>query len=140
MGELPLIHIKAPKFPVLPGEDLELYNEGTYGKALAQYLQEHLKNQYSVPSVGCEDWGWWVEVEGQPFTMGVCVYATKNLPTTHELCVAISPQPGRRWSWSRFRFVDSTPIVTKLFEDVVAIFKADPEVEVLGYPEAYPLE
>ena len=57
------IHIKFAKFPVLPGEEQELYNEGTYGKALAQYLESRLKERsYDVPFIGCEDWGWWVAV------------------------------------------------------------------------------
>jgi len=55
------IHIKSEKFPVLPGEDAELVNEGTYGKALAQYLEARLRERaYEVPTYCCEDWGWWI--------------------------------------------------------------------------------
>jgi hypothetical protein len=32
------IHISSAKFPILRGEKEELVNEGTYGKALAEYL------------------------------------------------------------------------------------------------------
>lgn len=80
-ASLPFIHIKAPKFPVLPGEEQELVNPGTYGKALAQYLETRLTERaHAVPFICCEDWGWWVEVKGLPFVTGVRVYATSDLP------------------------------------------------------------
>jgi hypothetical protein len=60
------IHIKSAKFPVLPGEEDELVNGGTYDKALAQYVHSELKKRsYRIPFICCEDWGWWVEIEGQ---------------------------------------------------------------------------
>jgi hypothetical protein len=137
---LPFIHIKAAKFPILPGEDEELVNPGTYGKALAQYLEARLKEKaYEVPFICCEDWGWWVEIKGHPFATGVCVYGTSDLAETHELCIAVAPAPRSRWSWRRFRPIDTTPHVTKLFADLTAVFTSDPEVEVLGFPEDYPL-
>ena len=107
---LPFIHIKAAKFTVLPGEEGELVNPGTYGKALAQYLEACLKEKaYEVPFICCEDWGWWVEIKGLPFATGVRVYATSGLPENHELCVTVTPAPGPRWSWRRFRPIDTTP-------------------------------
>lgn len=138
---LPFIHIKSGKFPILPGEDEEIVNEGTYGKALSQYLQERLEARgYEVPFICCEDWGWWVEIWGNPVTTGVCVYATSLLPETHELCVAVTPDPGKKWSWRRFRNVRTTDIASKLQADLTDIFNDDPEVEVLGFPEPYPLD
>jgi hypothetical protein len=97
----PFIHIKSAKFPILPGEEDELVSEGTYGKALARYLEARLKDRgYDVPFICCEDWGWWVEIRGQPFSLGLCVY--KFAEETQELCFTISREPGRRWSWTRF--------------------------------------
>jgi hypothetical protein len=134
----PFIHVKSAKFPVLPGEEDELVNEGTYGKALAQYLEAQLKaRSYEVAFIGCEDWGWWVEIRGHPLAMGVCVYGSPDLSKTHELCVTVSPEPGRCWSWRQFRFVDTTGPAAKLFDDLREIFAADPAVEVLGYPEGF---
>ena len=131
---------KSAKFPILPGEAEELVNEGTYGKALAQYLETKLKErEYEVPFICCEDWGWWVEVRGQPFTLGLCVYGGPDLAETHELCVRISTEPGRRWSWSRFRFIDTTSRVEQLLMDLKETFSKDGEVQILGYPEDYPL-
>ncbi len=135
------IHIKSAKFPTLPGEDEELVNEGTYGKALAHYLQAELaKRSYDVPFVCCEDWGWWVEIKGQPFVLGICVYCSFELAETEELCVTVSMEPGRRWSWRRFGFIDTSARVGQLNTDLREIFEVDSEVEILGFPETYPLE
>ena len=137
----PFIHIKSSKFPILPGEAEEAINEGMFGKALCEYLQEHLQGLgYEVPFFCNEDWGWWLEISGHPFTAGVCVYATDSLPETNELCVVAAPDPGKKWSWSRFRFLDTTEVAQELQADLTQIFENDSEVETLGFPEAYPLE
>jgi glycine/D-amino acid oxidase-like deaminating enzyme len=71
------VHLRSAKFPVLPGEDDELINPGTYGKALAEYLRQRLRERsINAPFTCCEDWGWWVAVKDLPFVAGVCVYAT----------------------------------------------------------------
>jgi len=50
----PFIHIRSEQFPILPGEEEELVNEGMYGKALVTYLQEHLTDRgYESPFVCC---------------------------------------------------------------------------------------
>ena len=139
-GRHPFIHIRSSKFPVLPGEDEELVNEGTYGKALSLYLKGRLMDRgYEVPFICCEDWGWWVEISGNHFATGVCVYATEALPESKELCVVAAPDPGRKWSWRRFRFVETTDIAAKLQADLMAILNGDSEIEVIGLTEAYPL-
>jgi hypothetical protein len=141
MAANPFIHIKSATFPVLPEEDGELVNAGTYGKALGQYLEAKLKERgYDVPFICCEDWGWWVEIRGQPFTLGLCVYGGPRLAETQELCFAISKEPGRFWSWTRFRFIDTTSRVEKLFSDLKMILSEDHDIQVLGYPEEFPLE
>jgi hypothetical protein len=133
----PFIHIRSAKFPVLPGEEDELVNEGTYGKALAQYLEARLKDRgYDVPFICCEDWGWWVEIRGQPFSLGLCVY--KGPEDTQESCFTISKEPGRHWSWTRFRFIDATSRIEKLFSDLKVILSEDIDIQVLGYPADFP--
>lgn len=139
MRDLPFIHIKSAKFPVLPGEEEEVVNEGTYGKALAEYLEVRLKERsYDVRFNCCEDWGWWVELGGQPFVFGVCIYTVPDYLETQELCLAVRPQPGRCWSWRHFRSVDAAPPVNQLFADLQALLADDPDVELLGLTEAIP--
>ena len=89
------IHIRSTRFPILPGEEEELLNEGTYGKALAEYLQAELaKRGYDAPFVCCEDWGWWVELKA-PFTFGVCIYVSLVVPSFRPLGAA-AERPARR--------------------------------------------
>jgi hypothetical protein len=38
----------------------------------------------------------------------------------------------KKWSWGKFRFIDTTPWVEKLHGDLVSIFRADPEVELVS--------
>src|SRR5262249_50837217 len=71
----PFIRVRSSTFAIRPGEAEELVNEGTYGKALAEYLTEKLRERgYYAPFFCCEDWGWWVELKGVPFVFGVCIY------------------------------------------------------------------
>ena len=127
------IHIRSPKFPVLPGEKEELVNEGMYGKALAQYLQSKLKERgYAAPFICCEDWGWWVELKNAPFVFGVCIYCGPEREGPLDFYCTDGATGPRKWSWRRFRFVDTTPYVNKLHNDLVSIFQADPEVQVLS--------
>jgi hypothetical protein len=57
------VHIRSEKFPVLPGEEEEIFNEGMYGKALCQYLQKKYQILgYKKITYCCEDWGWLLEI------------------------------------------------------------------------------
>jgi hypothetical protein len=136
----PFIHIRSTKFPILPGEEEELINEGTYGKALAQYVQAKLKDRgYDVPCVLCEDWGWWVELGGAPFVFGVCVYTDPGSDAMLDFVCAAGVTGRKQWSWKKFRFLDTSPWADKLVDDLIAIFQEDDEVELVGITEEFPL-
>jgi len=135
------IHIRSAKFPILPGEDQELVNEGMYGKAVAQYLQAKLKDRgYDVPFLCCEDWGWFVRLKNAPFDFGVCIYCQPERNGLLDFFCTDAAVGPRQWSWKKFRFVDTTPWAEKLHNDLVSIFRADPEVELVGadLEEPYP--
>lgn len=133
------IHIKSSKFPILPGETDELVNDGMYGKALAEYLKEKLAaGAYDVPFVCCEDWGWWVELKTAPFTFGVCIYSKPGEDAPTEFVCTCQPSESRKWSWKRIRFVETTPWVVKLQDDLVAIFRADRDVQIVGIHSEFP--
>ena len=137
------IHLRSSKFPILPGEKDEVVNDGLYGKALAEYLQLSLGERgYDAPFVCCEDWGWWVELNAAPFAFGVCIYSgdysgdEKDGPADF---VCTDGASGRRqWSWKKLRFIDSSPWVDKLFDDMMAIFRADHDVEIVAVTEEFP--
>jgi len=127
------IHIRSPKFAILPGEKEELVNEGMYGKALAQYLQGKLKERgYDAPFFCCEDWGWWIELKGAPFAFGVCIYCGPERNGPLDLFCTDGATSPKKWSWGKFRFVDTTVWSAKLHNDLVSIFQSDPEVEVIS--------
>ena len=127
----PFIHVSSAKFPVLPGESDELVNEGTYGKALAEYLVIRLREcGYNVPFCCCEDWGWWVELAGLPFTFGVCIYGQQLDDGRLDLYVTDGAIQERHWSWRGLQFVTTTADVTRLYKDLIDIFSADPDIQV----------
>lgn len=130
----PFIHVRSPKFAVLPGEDAELVNEGMYGKSIAIYLEEKLKAAgYTVPFYCCEDWGWWVEISDQGCQCGAAIYGRLDEKTNQLLAsVTAWPQPEKVWSWRRFRSIDYTPLAQKIYADVLHIFKTDADVQVIA--------
>ena len=133
------IQIRSSKFPILPGEKEELVNEGMYGKALAEYLQLKLSDRgYDAPFVCCEDWGWWVELKTAPFVFGVCIYAGPEEYGPIDFVCTDGATGPRKWNWKKLRFVDTTPWVKKLHEDLMAVFQADEGVEIVGISEEFP--
>jgi hypothetical protein len=134
------IHIRSTKFPILPGEKDELVNEGTYGKALAEYLRGKLSDLgYVSPFVCCEDWGWWVELSGAPFVSGVSIRSKPQDDQPVDFVCVSDPDEGRRWSWRRFRFVDASWWAVKLHGDLLKIFQADQDVQVIGVHKDFTL-
>jgi hypothetical protein len=125
----------------MAGEADELVNDGIYGKALSEYLQAQLATRgYSTPMVVCEDWGWWVTIAGLPFGCGLCVYGMQiDESSDLDLCLTVSTPAGRKWSWTRFRFIDTTPEIERLYETIRAILGSDPEVTVMGETDDFPL-
>lgn len=133
------IHIRSTKFPVLPDEEHQLVNEGMYGKALAQYLQVKLAERgYEAPWVCCEDWGWWVELKSAPFAFGVCIYSgpAERGPVDF-VCTDGAPQ-RRKFSWRQLRFIDTSPWAERLHADLLAIFQADRDVEIVAVTDEFP--
>ena len=134
------IHIRPSKFPILPGEKEELVNNGMYGKALAEYLQAKLRNRgYDAPFVCCEDWGWWVELKTAPFAFGACIYSGPEEDGPVDFVCTDGAAALRKWSWKRFRFVDTSLWVEKMHEDLMVVLQADEDIEIVGLSEEFPL-
>ena len=136
----PYIHVRSSKLGVLPGEDDELVNEGRYGKAFASYLQKTLAERgYETPHVVCEDWGWWVTIAGLQFSCGLGVYGMRIEDKDDlELCVTVLTPKGKKWSWGKFRFVDTTAEVDRLHQTVRNICDGDKEITVVAETEEFP--
>ena len=134
------IQIETEKFPVLEGEEEELFNECMYGKALCLYLEKELpKLGIQVPSFCCEDWGWWVEVNADDFKMGLCVYSDPELedkPTRYAIMPSI--KNGKKWVWSKFRKIDVTEDVVRIMDAVEKLFRDDNEITDVSRHDDYP--
>lgn len=135
----PFIHIRSSRFSMLPEERGALVTEGTYGKAVAEYLQAGLSSLgYAAPFVCCEDWGWWVELKTAPFVFGVCVYCGPCEEVPRDF-VCTDGAPGRRiWNWKRFRYINTEPWVTQLHQDLLTILQRDAEIEIVSRTDEFP--
>lgn len=133
-------HIKSDKFPILPGEEEEVINPGTHGKALAGYLAERLKEMgYTVPSYFAEDFGWWLEIKTPDTLSNIVLRRAQDEPEgTADFAISVSIDQ-RKWSWKRFRFADTEEFNRKLAHDVEAIFTANPDIVIVaGNFDSYP--
>ena len=137
----PFFHIRSTKLRILPGEDDELVNEGMYGKACAQYLQSNLATRgYSIPFVVCEDWGWWVEVEGLDFKCGIGVYGMQiDGSDDLDLCVTVLTPKGKKWNWTKLRSIDTSSEVDKLHDTIRSVFEDDVNVTIICESPDFPL-
>ena len=134
------IHVRSAKFAALPGEEDELVNPGMYGRALSLYLQEKLAEKgHVVPTFNSEDWGWWVEVTGPPLPFGVCVYCGETYEGILEFACMVGLISRTKWSWKQWKKVDAAPWAQKLFDDLVAIFESDPQIELVAITEDCPV-
>ncbi|GHC68842.1 hypothetical protein [Roseibacillus persicicus] len=136
----PFLHIRTEKFPVLPGEEEEIVNPGTFGKSFAQFIEGTLKRaEYDVPFIVCEDWGWWVEVKLPQCRLGITCYRDHDENTMCDFACSPSPPKERVWSWTRFRFVDIAAELVQIRRTLVEAFTADPEINFLGEVDEIPL-
>lgn len=125
------IEIRTRKFPILDGEKEEIVNEGIFGRAICIYLKERLLAKgLKVPFFCAEDWGWWLEVEDGDFKMGLCIYSDPDFQDfPQRYAIMSSLDSGKKWSWSKFRFIDISDQILKIFATVENIFCEDPEIE-----------
>ena len=141
MDVLPFLHIRSAGLRMLPGEDQELVNEGTYGKACALYLQAQLTARgYAVPFFTCEDWGWWVEILGLGRVCGIGIYGrTIDDSEDLDLCVTVLTPLASRWPWFGARAQESSSEIARLQEWLRMIFEEDPDISILGESSQFPL-
>jgi hypothetical protein len=134
-------HIRSNKLRILPGEDDEIVNEGMYGKACAEYLQQALVGRgYSVPFFVCEDWGWWLEIKGLDFTCGIGIYGLQiDESDALDLCVTVLTPKGKKWNWLKLRSIDTSPEINELHDTIRSVFVDDEDIVVLSESDDFPL-
>jgi hypothetical protein len=128
------ICVRSERFPKAEGEEQELVNPGTYGKAFALYLQDKLKSMgYDAPSVLCEDWGWWVEISGLGFSLGLCVYAREDdAGQLREFVCCSSVSEKRKFVWTKLRTVDCELAVRLLMDRIDAALRREQGVQFIS--------
>lgn len=126
------VQIESDKFPIQPGEDEEIVNDGMYGKALAEYLQkEMVKIGYDAPSFCAEDWGWWLGVSKDNYKSGLCIYCTSEPPALKTYAICEEAQSFTKWSWSKFKKISYEKEILQLRADLMSVFKNDPDIKVI---------
>lgn len=87
MRQSALLAGESTSFAIEPGED-ELTNPGVFGKALATWLAEQLRNGGSRSgAVIAEDFGWCIPVESKPHRLYVACASAQEIPDTWRVFV-----------------------------------------------------
>ncbi|MEM8708515.1 MAG: hypothetical protein AAGE98_18770 [Actinomycetota bacterium] len=141
MSDAVFVHIRAPKFQILPGEDDVLFNPGTYGMALCQYLEAALRGRgHDVPSYNPEDWGWWFEVAHEPVRLALQIYGREQSDGSLEHAVLFNETGGRTRALRPSKRIDRTPFVEALRRDLLDVFETDPDIEIVQITDDFPLD
>lgn len=135
------IAIRTDRFPILEGEQDEIVNEGTYGRALCEYLASRLPAEgIAVHGFFAEDWGWWVDVEADGFAMGLCVYADPDaVGDPGRYAILPSVDNAKKWSWSRFGKVDVSGPVLQVMDAAADLFMRDDQIDEVSRHDDFPL-
>ena len=134
------IKIETTKFPILEGEQEEIVNENMYGKALCKYLEIELpKEKIQVPFYCNEDWGWWLEVKSNNFSMALCIYSDPDaIDNPESYAILPSEHNAKKWYWSKFKSLDISKDVLAIMGTVTNIFKKDKEILKVSLHNDFP--
>jgi len=117
------------EFPAYPGEDKEI-NPGIFGKRLAEFLAEGLRQQgFKDLCIGAEDWGWMVEIENNEFPLWIG--CANYVGTENEFQCFIEPSKPfvRKW----FSKIETGPTVEKLASALEAVLLQSGKVSALHW-------
>jgi len=134
------IKIQSDKFPILPGEDEEIVNEGMYGKALCIYLEKELPSVGLAVSFYCaEDWGWWIEVLEYEFTLPLQIYTFEPIGHNPEIYfIQSSITEPERWSWKKFKKIELSSEITSIIDKIENALQHDDEIFLVERYDKFP--
>ena len=131
---------KSEYFKIEPGEDEET-NPGCYGKHLAHWLNDHLRERGYASEVIPEDWGWCVMCKTQPFSLWVgCGSMLNNefeegkpLSASEVVwhCFVVVEVPFFKKILGK---IDTADDVNKLEEELTALLTSTSHIEMTGEP------
>lgn len=124
MSVNPQVTFQTDFFKPIPGEEEET-NLGRYGKALAQWLAEKLKERgVTVEEVIAEDFGWVVMLSRNPFTLWLGCGNTDGSTTEWSVFPAAETSAIQRV----FRQVNPAPDIEKLKAHLAELVPSIPGV------------
>ena len=120
-----LVEFRSAKFAAYPGEEEEV-NPGLWGKRLAEYLYQKLKEQgIETKEIFAEDWGWTVPICHEAFSMWVGRGHYQEYPDGYLVFVEPSKPTIRKGS---FKKIDTTSDIEKVAGAIDRILKSDPDI------------
>lgn len=122
---------RSSKFPPYEGEEEET-NPGRWGKRLAEYLVEKLREKgIATGQIIAEDWGWYIPVQNEGFRLGLCC-GHQDGDDDEFLCFT---DPGTPVVKKFFKKINATPQLTRLTDALHQILASDPEIRELVWTE-----
>jgi hypothetical protein len=125
------VEFRSSKFPPYPGEE-EQINPGLWGKRLAEYLVQKLAEKgIETAEMIAEDWGWYVPVRNDGFTLALCC-GHQYGDDDEFLCFT---DPGKPAVRKLFKKIDATPQLTRLVDALQEILASDPEIRDIKWTD-----
>ena len=118
------VRFRSDRFPPYEGEEDQI-NPGRWGKRLAEYLVEKLKEVgIETGEIIPEDWGWYIPIKNESFRLGLCC---SNLDGEDDgfLCFT---HPNRPKIWKGFKKIDTSESIHRLANAIDHILRSDPDI------------
>jgi hypothetical protein len=132
-GETMKTHVefRSSKFPPYEGEE-EQINPGLWGKRLAEYLVQKLAEKgIKTEEIIGEDWGWYIPVQNEGFTLTVCC-GHQNGDDDQFVCFT---DPSTPITKKFLRKIDATTQLARLTEALQQILSTDPDIRDVVWSE-----
>jgi hypothetical protein len=118
------VTFRSSKFPPYEGEE-EQINPGLWGKRLAEYFVEKLKELgIETRDIIPEDWGWYIPIENDGLRLAICC-GHQSGDDDEFLCFTDPATPIIR---KLFRKIDASEQLSRLVEAMDKILSSDPEI------------
>jgi hypothetical protein len=125
------VTFRSDKFPPYEGEE-EQINPGLWGKRLAEYFVEKLKETgIETEEIIAEDWGWYIPIKNEGFRLAICCGHQDGDPDEF-LCFT---DPDRPVVKKLFKKIDATEQLTRVVSAMDKILAADPEIRNVEWTE-----
>ena len=118
------VEFRSENFPPYEGEEDEI-NPGLWGKRLAEYLQQKLRDAgIGTGEIYSEDWGWALPIDNDAFPVWLGCGHQDGDPD--EFLVFIEPPTPTVRKW--FKKIDTTPVLDNLSTTLDRILTSDPQI------------